>query len=840
MKIEQLVLKGYKRMSLNHIDSFAYNPKSKVQIILGTNGSGKSSLLAELSPLPANHRMYNTNGYKQIIFTHKGSRYELYSEFGKVQTHSFKKDGVELNTGNGLQTTQTQLVQEHLGLTPKIHALMLGNERFHSMSMADRRYWFTHLSTVNYDYAIGVYNRLKEKIRDISGAIKIAKAKLSIESVKTYSEKEVKALEDKCQILYDLINFMQEHRKPVEQSVDNLAYEAEDILNAMDKECFRIESLIPTTSVRREEISIPRVINEETSTAISILEKDKLLINHYNDEYKKALEQYEKATKSRQSYIDSIKSKFDNFKTEIQKLRQTLKVKVQDVYAPMAIVALIDRISNDIDPIVATLAEHKDKGFNTQIRESLMKSLENTRATLTKTHKEIDKTSHILSHMTKLKNNEPVICPKCKHEWIVGYDEQTYNTLQKSIEILLQDQNKITKDIEAIEQQLQECNTYLSALQAIKDIMRYSSDMTVFWDYIVEQEFIQKDPLNIPFILSQYREDLYILEKIKVYEKELEKLAGELATINNNPDIDFEYIEKIKTDLENKIVLTQVLIQNDKTRVDELKTLQRNIHTLTEYKDNLVGMLEKYNSLKEDSMESLRRQTYNDILRAAQSTLAAYETKLQEIKDSSSYIAKIEQQIKELQYQESKLKAAATALSPTEGLIAEGLFGFMKLFIAQMNEFIKRIWSYPLQILPCSMEKSLELDYKFPVVVDTVDNVRKDISEGSTAMHEVIDLAFMVTAMKALHMDDWPLFLDEFGSAMDPAHKAATIELINSIMLHDNFSQLFMISHDSVQYGALTNTEVVVLSDTGMMLPSTCVYNQNVRINQNVKKKKKQ
>ena len=49
--------------------------------------------------------------------------------------------------------------------------------------------------------------------------------------------------------------------------------------------------------------------------------------------------------------------------------------------------------------------------------------------------------------------------------------------------------------------------------------------------------------------MSQYREDLYILEKIKVYEKELEKLANELAAIKNNPDIDFEYIEKIKTEL---------------------------------------------------------------------------------------------------------------------------------------------------------------------------------------------------------------------------------------------------------------------------------------------------
>ena len=831
MKIEQLVLKGYKRMSLNHIDSFAYNPKSKVQIILGTNGSGKSSLLAELSPLPANHRMYNTGGYKQIIFTHKGSRYELLSEFGKIQTHSFKKDGVELNTGNGLQTTQIQLVQEHLGLTPKIHSLMLGAERFHSMSMADRRYWFTHLSTVNYDYAIGVYNRLKEKIRDISGAIKVAKAKLSIESVKTYTEKEIKELESKCQALYDFINFMQEHRKPEESSIDNLTAQADDLLLELDQKTSRILSIIPSATRYNDSISIPNVIADEIATSTSLLEKDKLIIKHYNEEYKKALEQYEIATKSKQAYIDSIKAKYREFQEQIKTLRSTMWVRIPDVASPMPIVALIDRITNDIESIVATLADYKDRGFNEQTRASLDKSLKESKATLDKIQRDIDKTAHMLDHMTKLKNNEPVICPKCEHKWIVGYDENTYNALIKSMHILQKDHEVFTKTVESITTKLEECNTYLSTLQAMKDMMRYSSDMVYFWDYVVEQNLIQKDPLNIPFLLSQYRNDLYTLEKIKVFEKELEKLASKINTVNKTTGIDFEYIEKVKTNLEERIVYTQKLIQNDQERVDDLKALQRTLQNLTELKDNVEAILSRYGSLEKESRESLRRQTYNQVLRVAQSTLAAYETKLQEIKDSSSYIAKIEQQIKDLQYQESKLKAAASALSPTEGLIAEGLFGFMKLFIAQMNEFIKRIWSYPLQILPCSMEKSLELDYKFPVVVDTADNIRKDVSEGSTAMHEVIDLAFMVIAMKALHMDDWPLFLDEFGSAMDPAHKAATIELINSIMLHDNFSQLFMISHDSVQYGALTNTEVVVLSSTGMMLPSTCIYNQNVRIN---------
>lgn len=58
MIIEKLELKFYKRMLLRSINHITITPKSKIQIILGTNSSGKSSLLKELSPLPANPSDY--------------------------------------------------------------------------------------------------------------------------------------------------------------------------------------------------------------------------------------------------------------------------------------------------------------------------------------------------------------------------------------------------------------------------------------------------------------------------------------------------------------------------------------------------------------------------------------------------------------------------------------------------------------------------------------------------------------------------------------------------------------------------------------------------------------
>ena len=100
-----LKLKGYTRLSLNHIDSLEYTPVAKTQVIIGTNGSGKSSLLYELSPMPSHHRMYD-HGYKQITIEHKGSTYVLTSDFTKGKSHSFIKDGIELNPGVGTYTAR--------------------------------------------------------------------------------------------------------------------------------------------------------------------------------------------------------------------------------------------------------------------------------------------------------------------------------------------------------------------------------------------------------------------------------------------------------------------------------------------------------------------------------------------------------------------------------------------------------------------------------------------------------------------------------------------------------------------------------------------------------------
>ena len=94
------------------------------------------------------------------------------------------------------------------------------------MSSNARRDWFRLLSDTNYDYAIGVFNRLKEAARDTTGALKLARNKLVAQSSKMMPEEALKALQKDCEELYKIVElFIENRNSPVmstQESQSNL------------------------------------------------------------------------------------------------------------------------------------------------------------------------------------------------------------------------------------------------------------------------------------------------------------------------------------------------------------------------------------------------------------------------------------------------------------------------------------------------------------------------------------------------------------------------------------------------------------------------------------------
>lgn len=830
MKILQLKLNKYKRMKLNNIKSFEYTPKEKVQIIIGTNGSGKSSLLHELSPIPAGHRNYDVGGSKYIKLEHKGHIFELTSDFEKGQAHSFLMDGVELNPGTGTFTVQKDLVEKYFGITQEIHELALGQKRFSTMSIGERRHWFTMLSDANYDYAIGVFLRLKDKARDASGALKIAKKRLAIESNKIMDTEEKKALEKKCSDLYAAVTALQENRIPEQFDSITLEEHRKHILNSIEVKTKNLQKLLIDLKPFADQI--PYLENKLAETSSYLAQCQAVSDGYYND-HKKITGDFEIARKVKQQSVDKLQQEVKALKVQKQALLSERKLDLTLVTDPHYALEQIETAHNWLLDLIPVLRTHQGKRYDIEKRNQINESLKNVQIQIEHIKKRINDCEAIVKHLKALKNNDAIECPNCKHQWIQGYNEQDY---QKSEEALmglqaeLSNKENIFKEIQELHAGVEE---YFQAMNDFSTIVRNTDRLSYFWDYVIKEDLANTNPNQLNYLTDVYKYDLSLEIKAEELLREIKAKNQSIEHALEHQDLNFEYISKAKSDLEEKIAelqSNQLKAQRDhKSYQAMLKDLSVMQQTSTE----LEALLSEAEQIKTDQVETARRSIYNEMLRSVQVLLAQHETLLHEANNQQNAIRQIEEQIELLSKEEKCLKAAAKEISPTEGLVAEGLFGFMKLFIQQMNNFVKRIWTYPLVVQPCELgsDGSMDLDYKFPIIVDTADNVRKDISEGSTAMQEVIDLAFKITAMKALHLDHYPLYLDEFGSTMDPTHKAATIQLINSIMEQDHFTQLFLISHDSVQYGALSNTEVCVLSSDNMMLSKGSVYNQHVKIN---------
>ena len=263
-----------------------------------------------------------------------------------------------------------------------------------------------------------------------------------------------------------------------------------------------------------------------------------------------------------------------------------------------------------------------------------------------------------------------------------------------------------------------------------------------------------------------------------------------------------------------------VQLENDCERIKQLENLQGQISSLVNQSES------QFNS----SLKALKNEIANEYLRQLQIQLAQKNAILTDAMMQNNIIASVEANIKELELQLVCADAVAKELSPTEGLIAEGLLGFIKNYTSKMNVLISRIWTYRLEVLGCKQEEgdTFELDYKFPFMIEGNNDPISDVSKGSTGQKEIIDLSFKIVAMNCLGMSNYPLILDELGSGMDPEHKTQVVNLIKFLIEQCSFSQIFIVSHDYAQYGSLGNMQTCVICSKNIVVPDK--YNEHVLI----------
>lgn len=831
MKILSLELSGFTRLSLNQIEHFYMDLNSPIQLILGTNGSGKSSLLQELTPLPASQYDYKKGGFKIIRVMQRNHTFCLKSDFKLGQKHSFFNEttGVELNPG-GTVSVQKDLVKQYFNMTHDARELMQGGRGFSKMSISDRRYWFTKLNDTNYDYAISVYNKLKEKARDANGALKNAKKRLVAESAQLMDKAEQDALNSSYHELHNTLESLQKSRiAPISTSIDDLEDQRTSLLSQMKE----LASYVGKTKQQLQNaysgLSLDGLSIRIGQIDAQLIQEQNLL-KQYTQSYSTLEEKVNTIKQTSQTNLEGLKKSESDIESEIKQLLTGLKIIKDYKTYSLDQSRMATQLQTTIENVFMQLPSNVDKRFSrinlqqqTATQTTLLSEIEAINQQLFKVE------AFIVSQEEKKKHDE-INCPNCNHRWFVGFNAQNYEKAKQARTKWLDEKDAKTKSLQAVNLEIEAIKEYSVLYKDYSQLVSSYGVFKEFWDHIEHDNTVQSHPKNVINLYQTYLQDIQSSLKIIDHNNKLSEIHKLIALSECVKDQDtaaiLQQASVLQTHIEN-CTLNLSTLRQDKLNIQKHTDNVKKILTLGK---NIEELLSTVVTNLDDSVQWYKCSAYDQIIKHVQVELAIKQKALADLRIKQALIDDLENQIIVLEKEENGFKLLLSQLSPVDGLIAEGMTGFIKVFVKQINQIIAKIWNYPLQIEVCSLQEgeSVDLDYQFPFSVQ--NDRRKDVGEGSSAMQEIFDFAFKVVASRYINSDAIPLYLDELGRAMDVEHKMKVIDYVKNLSDKHVFSQIFLISHDILQYGALSNTEICVLCDANIVLPKDCVFNKHVLI----------
>ena len=833
-------------MMLNDVQHFSMTMTQMIQLILGTNGSGKTSLMEELTPLPADPDAYYKGGSKSIEISHNGSLYRSESLFTGGAKHYLWKDGLLLNDG-GTAVSMREVCRQEFGITPEFQKLITGKEKFTTMSPSRKREWLTILSDSNYDYAIGLFNRLKERSRDTTGALKRAMQDLVQEKNKLMSEAEEKNLRFETDKLHQELNMLMENRAPIDKSANDYGHMAMEYLRELNEASNRLFKLKLISPAGRHPLK-PMERNEwgeqerphfnsvdEVVEVIDYLNKNisgtEALLNKAVSDHHKHEAAVKMMERTGAEDIKALLHNLEEARTRKSQLLSRRKLKLEGINGTLAYSSL-ESVHEQLKDIFTSIPINEDRRYSSANEEVFNNKLMTLRAERDALDKDVNKKLVAKQHMESHKDSGKLTCPKCSHVWHQGYDPEVYAKLNQAIDVLGVSIGIVNKAIESAQESLEENRVYGNYYRTFVRLTSAWGDLKPFWDYLIENEYVVKNPRFALSVLETFRYDLELDIKAEKVAAEIIEIVKYIKAAEETGNTSIEEAQKHLDETQANIDEYTAILVDLRSRHGVYVAYRRDLTEAIRLGEQIDLLRHRAEKATHDQVEMMRRESIALCIRQLQSAVGRKEDVLSHISLQRGIIEQLEYKMIELQQEEEILKIMVREISPTDGIIAEGLMGFIRVFVNKMNSLIKHIWTYPLVIYPCGQGgmNGAELDYKFPLMVQNKDGMRKDIAEGSTGHREIIDLAFKVCAMEHLGLAEYPLFLDEFGTGLDEVHRVQSMQAIKNLMEQKPFTQLFMVSHYEASYGSLTQAEICVLCAANITIPPSMSYNKHVVI----------
>lgn len=812
MHYSKIELSGYTRFKLNSIKTIRMEPQQTVQLILGTNGVGKSSLLREITPLPSPHTQYEKGGYKLLELTHNGHEYRVLNQFdGKSGKYALWKDNENIFHGSTASDYRT-LIRQEFGITPEIQSLIDGVTRFSTMDVARRRYWFTMLIKADFSYALQYYGRLRSRIRDLQGALSIAQNRHANESSKVLSEDEVvlvrQHLDTHRVALTRLIEHKPRHwktRQEIETILRGTDEQMEHLTRQLEHSRGQLGRLVVSS------VSVEPYDLENCRTALHRVQGN---IEHAKEQEQRIRERLEQMLRYSKAREKELVEQENQLTDEQRRLETEISVgiNIENVEDFRRSFLAIDAPLTELLELLPSLDTH-----HVGLRDTLVlkeRGLLQEYSVIAKHSSDLDRER---LDMEYAKKHHHRTCPSCNHRWYQGYEEGRYQHVIELLSASRRKEEDVEKEITRTREELQETVRVIEIRNRVRHLVTATPSLHVLWDHLFSDKE-RMSPTMARSVVSMYRQTLPLLIRRSALLEELRHVQMALTTIRSrsSENVAEESIESV----EHTLVSLQDHIRYQSERQRVLQTVIEHLEAMKSVSDRLESICSEREQYRERLTDVLRIEHVNRLIHLFRQEISMLEYRVSGIDAQKNLLQQLSFQIQEHEEEIRILKMAEQALSPSTGLIAKGLTGFINYFTGKMNHFVKRIWSYPLEILPIVVDEESELEYRFPVELDhghRAKDVRPGECNGSTC--EIFDLAFRIVAMECLGLRQVPLQLDEFGSTFDHHHRNVAFQVVSNLATSTDIPQVFMVSHHEQSYSSLRHCDITLLHGDNVRVP---------------------
>lgn len=816
MQIVKLISVDYSPIKIQSgIKRLVYEPQQIMQLILGDNGSGKSSLLKILSFATPDKNDFDSEGYRELHAKDDNHYYKIINDFtGRSPHHEFWVDDHNLNDGY-TQTVQNELISKHLNYSNFIHQILSGKLRFCDMPKRAREDLLIKISGLDLDYAFNVHDKLRNEVKETNGVIRHVKGKYQDITARLSSMEDPTKLIAHCDRLTQEINtyFTRTNYSLQQKDIVSEQHAIKDALqvnvsSTMNAYKYLVNVCKPYGIDLSDYDNIEGVADKinQTKYRIESYEAQKKKLHdemaQYEDLIKRIDEMPENVSSAQLTeqiaQIDKTLSELPTTTLDFERLNPTT-VKQHAVNASQALLAIKDDQDSDSTEWTEETVTAAMEAYRGQIEK-----VNRLRELAGRGRKKLEHIDLLLEGV--------VICPKC--ETHIYKDPNVSQVKRKEVA------NKLAE----VEASLIKEEAVLSTCEATREqALRTKRNRDKVIDIIQSNPTVKEAFRGYGGGYGVLNNIHKIVTALHGYEMEADTAYKRKGLFERRDELKFFLTTLDSTDPTKVKSRFRELEENIHNVITELANARDEQHSLTKvvkayraFDDKLHDTLTFYKASFDDwerHFTYLEQSAVNNHVSKLQTELATVKKAIQDHETLKTQIDELEKEQDTIATRAMHLSALVDAINHRTGVIADQLAIVNTGFVNAVNKIIGNIW-----------EKDVVLQYpetgkksgNFYVAIN--GRVGPELSSLSSGQKDIFNLAVSLVVMAQLNLTDYPLYLDEVGATFDERHRDNLMFFIKDLVLSGAVSMIFMISHYAENHGGFSNVDVSVLDGSNISI----------------------